>query len=317
MTALWCSYGCLVFLLSLSLHVSSAQTTDTPPQLNGAHFRITALEEHGFLDMTNDANGNVVFSGYLIDMLDAISQSDRANFTYTLLPPSGYGSLCLPRLVNDTDTDDTGNATTNTTTTTNNNKAYDSVYQTQYNCGASDVNDLPLTSTSTDMYLGMYYVTPSRQLQNQFTINFLPPFSSTLAMFGTATGIPNFESLVKQQEAGNQPAACAPGGSALIDFVQDSFPGLQVKDLFGGEEDILQAFDSGECKVYITDRPIAAQFVLRRSKRGECMANGMPIGVIGEPMKLRFIALCHWHSTRHSNRGGTDPQLLDECAHVM
>jgi hypothetical protein len=185
----------------------SATTVMEPlPHLNGADFRITALQEHGFLDIQDEDDGTVSFSGYLIDMLDAIAQPNRANFTYTLLPPSGFGSLCVPRL-NETTVD----------------KAYDKIYRTQYNCGASDVNDLPVMSDdySTDMYLGLYYVTPSRQLQNQFTIPFVPPFFGTLAMFGTATGIPTFEALVQQQAEGSQPPACAPAGTALLTFVEE------------------------------------------------------------------------------------------------
>jgi len=224
--------------------------------------------------MHDEKDGSLSFSGYLIDMLKGISHENRANFTYTLVSPSGYGSLCVPRL-------------NNTNSSTNDeDDAHDKVYRTQYNCGASDVNDLPITNYTTDMYLGMYYVTPERQLQNQFTIPFLPPFSGTLAMFGTATGIRNFEALVELQREGIQPAACAPGGTALIDFVQKSFPGLQVKGVFGGEDDILLAFQDGTCQVYITDGPIAAQFVLRRSRNNECEANGLPIGVIGEPMSF-------------------------------
>ena len=246
----------------------SLSTAQAIPQLNGAHFRVTAVEENGFLDANEVSNGTVSFSGYLIDMLDGIAQENRANFSFALLPPSGNGSLCVRRLDNST------------------NDAYAKVYRTQYNCGASDVNDLPLTNYSTDMYLGMFYVTPERQLENQFTIAFQPPFSGTLAMFGTATGIPNFDALIKQQQEGLQPAACAPGGTALLSFVQDSYPGLQVKGVFGGEDDILKAFQDGTCQVYITDGPIAAQFVLRRFRRGECTANGLPIGVIGEPMNF-------------------------------
>lgn len=262
---LW-TCGYLFLLISLSLVHGQV------PQLNGAHFRITGLEENGFLNAATNFSApfNVTFSGYLKLMLDAIAKPSRANFTYTLLPPSGYGTSCEPKLDK--------NSTQQ--------EAYDSQYRTQYNCGADDVNDLPLTNTSTDMYLGMYYVTPKRQLLNQFTIPFLPPFSGTLSMFGTATGIANFEELVEQQELGIHPAACAPAGTALIDFVRASYPGLQVKGIYGGEENILDAFQTGQCEIYIIDRPIAAQFVLRRFEANECMANGMPIGVIGEPMNF-------------------------------
>lgn len=230
------------------------------PQLNGQHFRISVLEEKGFLDVNEVVIGDeteLYYSGYLIDMLEALARPNRANFTYTLLAPSGYGSMCNPQLEPNSPDD-----------------AYNALYRTQYNCGASDVNDVPLLPTSTDMYLGMYYVTPSRQLTNQFTIPFLPPFSGTLAMFGTATGIADLDDLVKQQKQGLQPAACAPGGSALITELAKSFPGIQLKDLYGGEEIITEAFQDGTCEIYIYDGPLAASYVLRRHQQDECMANG-------------------------------------------
>lgn len=275
-----------LFAAGGALPTTRAQRSNTslpppPPQLNGQHFRITALQENGFLDIDDDDVGNnstgrLLYSGYLIDMLQALARPERGNFTYTLMPPSGYGSLCVPRL----------NATTNGTISPDHPLPYDTQFWTQYNCGTNDVNDVDPddNNRTTHMYLGMYYVTPSRQVQNQFTLPFAPPFSGTLAMFGTATGIASFEALRELQVSGQQPAACAPAGTALIDSVSTAYPGLQVKGLFGGEEDILQAFRDGTCTVYITDGPIAAQFVLRRSRRDECVANGKPIGVIGEPM---------------------------------
>jgi hypothetical protein len=196
------------------------------------------------------------FSGYLIDMLEAVARPDRANFNYTLLTPSGYGSACSPRL-------ELNNSTMGEQ------DEYGANYRTQYNCGTSDVNDAS-NSYSTDMYLGMYYVTPSRQLENQFTIPFNPPFSGTLAMFGTATGIPNFEALVEQQASGLQPAACAPAGTALIRFVEDSYPGIQIKGVFGGGDEIAQYLRNGTCEIYITDGPLASSFVLRLSQEGAC-----------------------------------------------
>jgi len=140
-----------LYLLLLNILVGSslAQTTiKDPPNLQGAHFKITAIEESGFLDIEENDDGSLSYSGYLIEMLRSIAQPERANFTYALLPPSGYGSLCEPRL--DVDADDEN--------------AYNAAYRTQYNCGASDTNDVPLMAEySTDIYLGMYYVTPSRQ----------------------------------------------------------------------------------------------------------------------------------------------------------
>ena len=255
-----------------------------PPQLNGENFRITVLEERGFLDVIEDSSGDVSFSGYLIDMLEAIARPDRANFTYTLLTPSGYGSLCSPRLI-----EEEGSTATE--------DEYSAAYRTQYNCGASDVNDLPLSNRSTDMYLGMYYVTPSRQLMNQFTIPFLPPYSGTLTMFGVATGIPNFESLVAQQILGLQPPACAPGGTALIKVVEESFPGIQIKATFGDENDITESFRDGSCEIYITDGPLASSFVLRRSLEEECSFNNRVSWLVNMSIIFEANRFCsaHWH----------------------
>jgi hypothetical protein len=247
------------------------------PQLNGHHFRITALQESGFLDIdVNEIDGSLSYAGYLIDVLEGIAHEQRANFTYELLPPSGYGSLCSPRL--------------NMTSPTAAAQAYDALYHTQYNCGASDVNDAPTSNYTSDMYLGMYYVTPARQLLNQFTIPFLPPSSGTLQMLGSATGIPNFDALVAQQAVGLQPAACAPAGTALLRFVETAYPGLQVKGVFGGNDEIYQTFVDGTCQVYIVDGPVAAQFVLCLSREEEqgtsscTVPDGRPIGLIGTPM---------------------------------
>jgi signal transduction histidine kinase len=287
----------------------------SPPQLNGEHFRITAVQENGFLDIQNDdKNGQVTFSGYLVDMMKSISKPERANFTYTLLPPSGTGSACVPRIDHDNVTDG----------------FYHDRYRTQYNCGAADVNDSTIygntTPYSTDMYLGMFYVNPTRQLLNHFTVPFLPPFSGTLAvsgrgdlldhfcrlpltpcpvfylpqMFGTATHLDNFTHLVQQQQQQQQPqnttnafigvqvtseTTCGPAGTALIEEVKAAYPGLQIKGIFGGEEEIYEHFYNGSCTVYITDGPIAAQFILRKSRNNKCFdRHKNPIGVIGEPM---------------------------------
>ena len=117
------------------------------PQLNGSYFRITVVEERGFLDFdvreTTDVNGsisrNLTFSGYCIDLLNAIARPDRANFTFELIPPSGTGSLCEPML---NQSEDELMAST-----------FDPVYYTQYNCGQSEVTDVPSTNYTTDMYL--------------------------------------------------------------------------------------------------------------------------------------------------------------------
>lgn len=284
-----------------TMAVVSAQEV-LQPGLDGRHFRITAVHEDGFLEIADVADGNsnstsstsstnslfsVSFSGYLVEMMAAIAQ--KANFTYTLVPPSGLGSKCVPQVqLPDEEWPSSPNSSSSSTAS----GLYSPTYRTQYNCGTADVTDvvvavqqqttnttnsnsttsLSLSLYGTDMYLGMYYVTPSRMLENHFTIPFVPPYSGTLAMFGTAVGIPTFEALVEKQKSGevDPSRTCGRAGTALIDSVQESFPGLQVRGIFGGEQDIYQAFYDGTCTVYITDAPIAAQFVLRRSRRGEC-----------------------------------------------
>ena len=107
-------------------------------------------------------------------------------------------------------------------------------------------------------------------------------------MFGTATHLDNFTHLVQQQQEQQQyiennetvpvpedfvgvqvtaDTTCGPAGTALIEEVKSAYPGLQIKGIFGGEEEIYQHFYNGSCVVYITDGPIAAQFVLRRYRR--------------------------------------------------
>jgi ABC-type amino acid transport substrate-binding protein len=327
------------------------------PNLHGRHFKITVLQENGFLDIledpdtddddneeervnsgkddesvsTNHNNKNknnnrrsyhdnlrhVRYQGYLIDMLYAVAE--KANFTFTLLPPSGMGSACVPRIYttttmfNDDDDDDETNNGANTSSL-----LYDKIYRTQYNCGASDVNDYTIfgtntttttttttttnnitniNTTMTDMYLGMYYVSPARQLVNHFTIPFVPPFSGTLAMFGTATNIANFTSLFLQQQQQKQKlysnlsapssaptntvgvqvtaeTTCCPAGTALIQAIQEAYPGLTVRGIYATTQDeIFQHFYNGSCTVYINDGPIAAQFVLRQSQKQQQQPN--------------------------------------------
>jgi hypothetical protein len=267
---------CSVFLLVATCTITRAHNA---PQLSGRNFRITVLEEGSFLEVNDEPDGSLSFGGYLIDMLAALAHFNRANFTYDLATPSGYGSACNPRLLpllNDS--------------TANEAAAYNATYRTQYRCGESDVNDLPLSEHSTDVYLGLYYVTSSRQLANQFTIPYQPPAQGTLAMYGTATGVASFEDLVEQQRQGLQPPACGPGGTALIDFIRTSFPGIEIQDLFGGDAEIDAAFNDGTCEVYITDAPIVTQFVLKRSRQNQCIYNGK-VGPHSARLSLVILSL--------------------------
>lgn len=257
------SIATIYSLGSMLLTTSTAQTFEELPSLQGQHLRITVVEEGTFLVVTQKDDGSRSFSGYLIDMMDAISR--RANFTYELLTPSGYGSTCRPQI-----------------TETQNISSYlpfSSHYFNQYNCATSDVterfsNTVPFQPT--DLYLGMFYVTKERLLRNYFTVPFSPPYKGTPAMFGTAVRIPSIEELVEQQKTGIQPAACIMGSTATLDSLRESAPDLQIREFLGTEQALYESIWSGECPIHIFDAPIAAQFVHRRHALGECHdAKGM------------------------------------------
>jgi hypothetical protein len=231
-------------------------TTHNPPHLSGWHFRITVLEAGSFLEFNEAEDGSFAFGGYLINMIEAIAAKNRANFTFDLLTPSGLGSSCEPKLQGEQD-----------------DNVYSSIYHREYNCGTNDVNDIG-GNFSTDMYLGMYYITPERQLRNDFTIPFVPPHTGTPSMYGTATGIRDIADLVEQQKQGKQPEAWIQGSTATLDYVQSIFPELKIKPFFGSQDELDREVDNGNCEISIIDFPVAAHQVFRRSQRGECLGNG-------------------------------------------
>lgn len=233
------------------------------------HLRVTALPERPFLQFSGTGDSATDFSGYLGEMFEELSV--RANFTYELHRPSGFGSHCVPRLTNLSSSD-----------------AYGIRYSQQYDCGVDDVNEMQGTEFTTDLYLGMFYITPSRQKVNKFTVPFAPPFKGTPAMFGVTTGIRTIDELVVQQHLGNQPPVCVAGSTALPEFLQESYkdPEIKLKETFFGFDELHVAMGNGTCPISIVDAPLAANFVLGLSETGRCLAsNGKPIGLIGEPME--------------------------------
>jgi len=286
----WATTVAAVFIAVVALSTTSAaaQQTDTsmtPPLLNGEHFKITVIREGHFLELHQETEGgDISYAGYLPDMMRAIAS--LANFTYELKPPSGFGSQCVPQLPLNVSIGANANSSLDTSAAATA-APYGYMYMQQYNCGTNDVNELQNTSYASDIYLGMFYINLERQLKNWFTIPFEPPYKGTLQMVGTTTGIPTFEALAEAQKRGDHPPACAWGSSAIPDFVQSAFPELQVVSLFGEtEDDYVAAIRSGQCPIIISDAPLAAQFVLRVSMKGECLdVNQKPIGVIGEPMQ--------------------------------
>ena len=246
--------------------MGSTNNNILPPRLSGQHFKITVVEQSGFVDFNRNSNSNnngVTFSGYAIDIIKAIASPTRANFTYELVSSSGYGEMCSPRLEK-----------TNGTSTSPD--AYSEVYWNQFGCGQADVNDLPRSETSTDMYLSSYYVTPERQMANQFTIPYAPPYLGTQGMIGTATNIKNIDDFVKQQEEGKQEAACVKKGDAYIAFLKSAFHTIKLVEIdTGNGTPVYDAFNCAEgqevcCDVLIIDSPDAKQWVNQFLMKNMC-----------------------------------------------
>ena len=241
---------CLLLLFQIC-HASSSQQLP-PPQLNGAHFRITTVADNiGFVNADENDDGTIAWSGYYTEILRAIARSDRANFTFELLRPSGYGSLCIP----------VANAETE--------PPYQSAYHPQYNCGQSDVTDLPMTNYTTDFYFGMYFITPLRQRVSQFAMAFSPPLTGRNIMFGTATKLRDIQHLVEEQKAGKRKPVCMFRGHASIGFVKSAFPEIQIQEVTG-----IEAIRQGVCDVFISSYPGATSIVKQSFEMGRCHVDG-------------------------------------------
>jgi hypothetical protein len=100
------------FVRCLSVEVSDAhrhpEVLDSRPHLNGRNLVFTVAEGSSFLDFSVGKDGILSYSGYLIDIIQALARPDRANFTYELRPPSGVGIDCVS--VNGLDNAPYGNA---------------------------------------------------------------------------------------------------------------------------------------------------------------------------------------------------------------
>eukprot|EP00934_Nitzschia_sp_Nitz4_P008769 Nitzschia sp. Nitz4//scaffold15_size197535//78838//80549//NITZ4_001577-RA/size197535-processed-gene-0.247-mRNA-1//1//CDS//3329537712//8759//frame0 len=287
--------------------VSSIDSSNV--DLTGYHFKVTGLVQAGFLEV--DAAGDE-WSGYLFEMLDAVSK--KANFTYELRPPSGLGSRC-----------EHSDGEVDPFTT------YGAEYRVQYQCGQSDVNDLNLRDTvfGSDMYLGLFYITPGRLSQNLFSTAFHPPATGAMTMYGTATGISSIEDLIEQQQQGLQKPICILRNTATTDFIQQSYPLLEVRDFVPTSSyDEYQSFADGDCEIHIADYPIATQFILDHYNEGNCMARGKyAIGIRNDMPQEVVHAIDYWmtdlmtcvpedpdcesFSELYGNLGGTG----DECGY--
>jgi hypothetical protein len=248
----------------------AAAAEDDEPNLQGESFKITIIEADGFV--TPDPTAENGYSGYIIDMIQAVSE--RAGFEYELLLPSGYGDHCS--------TVPSADDTNSTNSTTEMMTPYDELYASAYLCGQDDTLDPNVPEEySTDMYWSMYYVTNSRQLEGKFSLPFKPP-ASGLTMYGTATGIDTFNDLMSQQKEGSQGPACVGANTAYAKWLKGAMPNLQTVDIVNTETSTRQALEDGTCTVVINAEHAAYYFVKNSYSKEQCMVDDKPVGVIGE-----------------------------------
>ncbi|GAX28744.1 hypothetical protein FisN_25Lh202 [Fistulifera solaris] len=164
--------------------------------------------------------------------------TERANFTYDLLPPSRKGTLCEH---------------SNTEC-----QAYDPYYRQQYLCGQSDVNDIPVSEYTNDMYLSLYYVTPERLRTNQLSVLFHPPAEGNLQ------------------------------NTAQESYMTNSFPDLDMIRIPGGDKELYQAPGKRICDMMVAESPVATRFVYLQYQKGQCHIRGKPLGIIGDHPDFRY-----------------------------
>ena len=267
---------------SLAQQIMEAPTTPetAEPSLSGQHFRITVVEQAGYVDIEEEFDGTLSFSGYLIDILNELSREDRGNFTYTLLTPSGFGSGCNPRLEYDMNS---------TTALEDHPEAFHPRYRAQYKCAEADVNDRPLSLYSTDFYWGVFYITTARLQSNKFTVPFSPPTDGTLAMMGTATYINSMEDLLENHYLTK--TICAFAETAYIETLRMSFPRVEFTGLMNSADSVYDALNTGKCDVLIGTKNEVAHLVKRFSEDGKCRANGGMVSTVQEGDPGRCIHL--------------------------
>ena len=238
------------------------------------------MDQRGYINaQVNEETGQIRYYGYVVDILEELAR--RADFTYELVPPSGYGSLCKPRLSLIEEQEPFANGTLASKRRPNPN-AYMFSYASHFLCGESDVNDLPLSHYSTDMYMGIYYITPDRLARNKFTLPYAPPGNqATLGMLGTATHVTSLPDLAHSGNPHHY-KVCANGDSAYIKTIETSFPQLNVEGIQPGEN--LERLEDGTCDIFVGPYPVLKQLIFQFYSDGTCTAQGKPIGVIGDPL---------------------------------
>lgn len=263
-------YPSITLLLAFTVKMLVAQE---PPSLDGQNFRFTVVGEEGFIDIKekegDDGNNELDISGYCIDMLESIAE--RANFTFELLTPSGFGEMCIHPDNNSTGEEEEV-------------IPYSASYHDQYICGQGDVQDPKNATYGTDFYLSLFYITPERRLKNKFTTSFVPPFGG-LQLFGTATGIKNIDDLIQQQKEGKQGPACVRRNTADAAFVKETFPELDIiEEVLATADDLHDILENGPCDIVMDSMPSLHRRLELLVEDERCTANGKPIGQIAPPL---------------------------------
>jgi hypothetical protein len=266
---------------------------ESPPRLDGRHLVFTVAEASSFLEFsTAQEDGSTSYSGYLIDMLQALARPDRANFTYELRPPSGLGVDCVPGI---------GVSSNNGTLTVADAGAalyyYDSAYWRQYNCATNDVELSSNSTYKTDAFLGLFYASLDRLRKFQLTIPFNPPYEGTPAMFGTKTGLATIEAVVERQQRDANLHVCMPTSTATYNMVRSVYPDLRITELIG-VDDLRATLEDGTCSILLIDSPVGQSMIRHFAEQGKCLVKGkvrcdrpLPRHVIGAPMILASLTL--------------------------
>ncbi|EJK60387.1 hypothetical protein THAOC_19270, partial [Thalassiosira oceanica] len=216
--------------LALAFVAAGVASAQDHPSLTGKNFKITVIKNLDyFVAVSKEGDGAPAaneFSGYIIDMIDAVSQ--KAGFTYEILLPSGKGESCSPALG------------------TEGTEEYAAVYRPQFNCGQEDV------------FSG----------DSRFTIPFRPPVVASLTMYGTATGVSDFEDFLAQQQAGTQGALCIGAYTAYGNYLKSAFPDLKYYEIENTSAGALQGLTDGHCEVVINAYIYALDFIAEQHEAG-------------------------------------------------
>ena len=159
------------------------------------------------------------WTGYFPDLIGWIA--NQSGMTYTLYAPTADASDCSDAT--------TGN----------------------YGCGQKDVTETGVR----DMYMGLYYVTPSRLEAGLMTRSFTGDAGIAVAQKGGATD--TLSEYQSKQLSGSVGKLCTLTGAAFTDWVKREYPDIRlVECLF---EDYLTNVNAGSCDAFVIDRPIALQ----------------------------------------------------------